>query len=146
MNEGQNVAVSHFGICVSDLERSARFYTEALGFTLSHEVDFEQPFDRLTELPGLKGHAGFFHKGPLMVELIYYHAPDAVGPASRRPMNQLGLTHIAITVSDMDAVVRQIEKCGGTALQETRVNSPHGEMMFATDPDGTRLELWKKAE
>ena len=146
MSEEHDVTVSHFGICVSDLERSARFYTEALGFTRSHEVDFRQPFDRLTELPGLDGHAGFFLKGPLMVELIHYRAPEAVGPASRRPMNQLGLTHIAIVVTDMDAAVEKIEACGGTALQETRVISPHGEMMFATDPDGTRLELWKKAE
>jgi predicted enzyme related to lactoylglutathione lyase len=146
MNEENNVTLSHIGICVSDYERSVRFYTEALGFSLSHEVDFKEPFDLLTQLPGLNGHAGFLHKGTLMVELIHYRAPEAVGPAAPRPMNQLGLTHIAIIVADLDGAAQQIENCGGAVLRETRVSSTFGDMMFATDPDGTRLELWEKAE
>jgi catechol 2,3-dioxygenase-like lactoylglutathione lyase family enzyme len=30
---------SHFGICVSDLDRSLRFYTEALGFEKAESHD-----------------------------------------------------------------------------------------------------------
>ena len=47
-------SVSHFGICISDLERSTGFYTEALGFQVAHTVEAGPPFDRLSEVPELK--------------------------------------------------------------------------------------------
>jgi predicted enzyme related to lactoylglutathione lyase len=59
-------------------------------------------------------------------------------------MNQLGLTHIAFVVEDLEATAKRIAECGGEPLRHTFVSSPAGDMMFATDPDGTRLELWEK--
>ena len=144
MADQAGVTLSHFGICVSDPERSKRFYADALGFELSHELHFAEPFDILTELPGLKGHAAFYQKGPVTIELLWNDEPETVGPASRRPMNQLGLTHIAFVVENLEATAERIEDCGGQPLRQTLVSSPVGDMMFATDPDGTRLELWEK--
>jgi catechol 2,3-dioxygenase-like lactoylglutathione lyase family enzyme len=41
-----NVAISHIAICTSDVARSVRFYTEALGFTLDRSIDgIGAPFD-----------------------------------------------------------------------------------------------------
>jgi hypothetical protein len=34
----------------------------------------------------------------------------------------------------------------GTALRHTHVAGPMGDMMFATGPDGTRLELLEKKD
>ena len=144
MSATQGLTISHFGICVSDLERSRRFYTGALGFSFSHEVDFAAPFDQLTGLPGLDGHAAFYVREGLMIELLSYSTPEAVGPAAPRAMNQLGLTHIAVVVEDLDATAVRIGTLGGRALDETRVSTPMGDMMFATDPDGVRFELWEK--
>ena len=47
------LTVSHVGICVSDLERSRRFYVETLGFEeqFSHRVGTE--FERLMEVDRL---------------------------------------------------------------------------------------------
>jgi len=146
MEDGAGVTASHFGICVSDSDYSQRFYAEALGYSFSHEVDFSAPFDTLTETPGLDGHAVFMTKGDVCIELISYRAPDPVGPAKRRPMHQLGLTHMAVIVEDIGATAGRIEALGGTVLRDTRVDTPMGDMMFATDPDGVRIELWEKKE
>lgn len=144
MQGGAGVTVSHFGICVSDSDRSRRFYEEALGFSYDREVDFSAPFDVLTETPGVDGHGVFMRKGDVCIELISFRSPDVTGPAERRPMHQLGLTHMAIVIDNLEETANRIAELGGELLPHTRIDSAFGDMMFATDPDGVRLELWQK--
>jgi lactoylglutathione lyase len=145
MTQKPTVAFSHFSVCASNLEHSARFYTEVLGFALDYYVDVAAPFDTLTELPGIRSRVGFFKHGNILIELLGYEHPTAVGSRERRPMNQIGLTHISFVVDDIDAVTNLIVQYGGRHLAETRVRGPHGEMVFCTDPDGVRIELWQKS-
>jgi lactoylglutathione lyase len=145
----QGLTVSHVAACVSDLARSTRFYTEALGFEIQMTVDVvSPPFDKMTELPGLTGRATFmFHpsmSGGQRLEILEYSVPKCIGPAERRPMNQLGITHLSFVTDDLDGLCERIDRLGGKALMDTKVSGPHGDMMFATDPDGVRLELWQK--
>jgi lactoylglutathione lyase len=146
MSLDTSLTVSHFGICVSNLERSLRFYTEGLGFELDHCIDVGAPFDRLTELPELVSRAAFLRRGDSVIELLSYERPGVVGPAERRPMNQLGLTHMSLVVGDLQAIVGRIDRYGGQVHAQTRVDFPLGSMIFCTDPDGMRIELWQKAE
>ena len=68
---------------------------------------------------------------------------DTVGPAEARPMNQPGLTHMAVRVEDLDETLREIERFGGRVLDKTRIYNPvfDAHLVYVTDPDGTRLEL-----
>ena len=135
---------SHFGICVSDLERSLRFYCEGLGFvpTQLHEVGPE--FGRLMEIDGVSVRSQFLRREALLVELLFYVAPGHVGPAERRPVNQLGLTHLNFRVDDVDAVAATLRELGGTVIEHTRTTfSPEMDFVYCTDPDGTRIELMK---
>jgi predicted enzyme related to lactoylglutathione lyase len=52
---------------------------------------------------------------------------------------------LSLIVSDLEAVASQIAKHGGQVLSHTQVETPFGPMVFCTDPDGIRLELWQKA-
>jgi len=144
MSQKPTVTFSHIGICVSDLGRSERFYTQALGFVLSHTVEAGAPFDLVSELPGLKLRASFLKRDGVTIELLYHEHPVAVGPAERRPMNQLGLTHLAFTLDDLTQVAEGIVAHGGRVYPQTKVNTRAGDFMFCTDPDGTRIELWQK--
>jgi glyoxylase I family protein len=144
MNEVPIRAVSHIGICVSDMERSSRFYTEALGFAFHHSVAAGEPYGTLVELEPFKYRASFFDRDGVRVELLAIDSPGVVGPKERRAMNQVGLTHLSFIVDDLKGTVDRIVKFGGHALPQTKVSSQHGEIMFCTDPDGTRLELWAK--
>jgi glyoxylase I family protein len=140
------VTVSHFAVCVSDLERSRKFYTEALGFAVRNEVDVTPPFEKLTDFEDIDGHAIFLAHGELVLELNGYTTPEVVGPSEPRPMNQLGITHMAFVVENLEETASRIEALGGRLLKQTFVPGPFGDMMFATDPDGTRLELWEKKD
>lgn len=144
------VSVSHIGICVSDAERSKRFYIEALGFEPTQYVDFAEPYDILTELPGLKAHAALLALGNFVIEIISYDSPEVVGPATRRPMNQLGFTHLSVIVDDLEAVAERIERFGGHAIRSTLVGSQADDteytIVYTTDPDGTRIELMQSKQ
>jgi catechol 2,3-dioxygenase-like lactoylglutathione lyase family enzyme len=144
MSQTIGARLSHVAICTSDLDRSLRFYVEALGFAVERTVEIGSPFDVLTELPGLTARGVFLKSGELKLELLGYGQPAAVGTAERRPMNQLGLTHLAVTVDDFEAAVRRIEQYGGQAHRQTKVETSFGQMMFCTDPNGVRLEVWQK--
>jgi len=144
MSGVKGVTVSHFAVCVSDLDRSRDFYTGALGFAVRNEVDITAPFEKLTEFDAIDGHAIFLTHGALVLELNGYAVPEVIGPALPRPMNQLGITHMAFVVENLEETAKRIEAHGGTLLRHTHVPGPFGDMMFAADPDGTRLELWEK--
>jgi lactoylglutathione lyase len=145
MSQTPAVAISHFAACVTNLERSRRFY-EALGFEVQMQVDVTAPFETLTEFDEIQGKAIFFTH-PTMTgrfEILEYAKPKTIGPAQRRPMNQLGLTHMSLVLADLEATCALIDANGGQAHRHTLVSGPYGEMMFASDPDGMRLELWQK--
>ncbi|MFT5481842.1 MAG: putative enzyme related to lactoylglutathione lyase [Halieaceae bacterium] len=136
------VSISHFGICCSDVQRSADFYSEALGFELAVSIDnLGSPFDILMELPGAELSVRQMKCGEVTIELIGYPQGEVVGSAERRPTNQLGFTHMTLVVDDVDAVAARIAQCGGTVHAQTRIDSHFGPIVFCTDPDGVRIEL-----
>lgn len=142
MSQKPGVTISHIGICTSNVENSIRFYTEALGFSLERSIEeIGAPYDALMELPGAKCCAHYVKSGEVMIELIGYLGSDAVGSAERRPMNQLGFTHMTLMVDDINAVIERVVKFGGQVHPTTKVDSPFGPMVFCTDPDGVRIEL-----
>lgn len=139
--------VSHIGICVSDLERSRRFYVEALGFEEvgSHRVGPE--FGALMEIDDLDVASVMLSRDGLTIELLGYAAPGHSGSGQPRPMNELGFTHFSLRVDDVDEVAAVIERFGGTVLAATRtpldMGGVHLDFLYCTDPDGVRIELMK---
>ena len=64
--------------------------------------------------------------------------------------NQVGFTHFAVYVDDMDAEIARLVECGGTVIEKTRTKMGEGEesveLVFIADPDGVRVELMKAGE
>jgi catechol 2,3-dioxygenase-like lactoylglutathione lyase family enzyme len=140
-----SLSISHFGICVSDLERSVRFYSEALGFepVASHRVGEE--FGALMEVDRLAVESRMLARDGVTIELLGFEAPGFTGDGERRPMNQLGLTHLSLRVDDVDQVASAIEERGGTVVGGTRTTlelpGARLDFLYCTDPDGVRIEL-----
>jgi glyoxylase I family protein len=135
--------LTHVGICVSDLERSLRFYRDALGCKEVGRLEMARgAADTLNGMQGVRVHAIYLERDGWRLELIAFAEPGWIGPQSPRPMNQLGLTHLSLRVADLDAACAQIEAAGGGLLPETRVGRPgRTRAIMAHDPDGMRLEL-----
>ena len=135
--------LTHVGICVSDLERSLRFYRDLLGFTWEHALDVEgEPSDTLLRLRGTKLHAEYLTRDGVRIELLRFASPRAP-ERPERPMHQYGLTHLSFRVTDLDAVVDGLRAAGERVLEETIIRFPEWQSAacFVVDPDGQLIEL-----
>lgn len=133
------VAFNHVGQCVADLERAKRFYVELFAFELQREI---HPPDELSaRLLGLQPPLGFtasyLVRDGLVLELLHYAEPGQTQSFRPRTMNEPGLTHISLSVDDVDAVLRRVPDFGGDVLTETNI----GAGVFIRDPDGQLLEV-----
>jgi len=140
---------SHLGLCVSDVERSRRFYCEGLGFREASRLEVKgEPSDTLLELEGVELEAVYLLRDGFCLELLHYRAPLAVGEAAPRAMNALGLTHLSFRVADLDATARRLASLGARVLEHTRIDNPGlGALaVFLVDPDGARIELVESGE
>lgn len=136
---------SHFGICVSDLERSMRFYRDALGFEVAEQHTIGRDFAALMEFEEVDLTSQFMRRGPTAIELLCFATPATEGTPDRRPVNRLGLTHLSFRVHDLDASAARITECGGQVLDHTMttidLDGTTLRFVYCTDPDGTRVEL-----
>ncbi len=88
--------------------------------------------------------AHFITKGGFTFELLHYKTPQPHGKASTA-RNQIGFTHLAVDVDDLDETIARLEALGGTLIKSTHTtfSSPQRtvELVFMADPDGVRVEL-----
>jgi len=135
------VVFSHVGLCVSDLERSLRFYCEGLGFSKAETHEIHNEFaDTLEVARDVVLTSQFIRREDLGIELLHFRAPGHRGsPAAHR--NELGLTHLSFVVPDLEATAAALVAAGGTILAATRTTDANVDLLFLRDPDGTRIEL-----
>ena len=137
-------ALTHIGMCVSNLERSRLFYTDLLGFKAVSKLEIaDEATATLTEIPGMKLQCVFIERDGIRLELMNFPSPGHTGDTAYRPLNHVGLTHLALRVDDLDALLTRLERGGATILRHTRIaNEEFGsDVIFVTDPDGVRIEL-----
>src|SRR5262245_11591921 len=113
----QGAVLNHTGICVSDGERSVRFYTEVFGFRYWRE--FEPPDELAAPLLGLEPpldhYNVYLRLGGFVLELLVFRGGTPPHPpAARREMNELGLTHLSISVPDIPATREKVVEHGGS--------------------------------
>jgi lactoylglutathione lyase len=125
--------ILHTMLRVGDLQRSIRFYTQALGMTLL----------RTTERPEQKYDLAFLGYGanPEHAELELTYNYDV---RSYEMGGAYG--HIAIGVPDVWAVCARVRdkasECGGAVTREPGpVKGGSTVIAFITDPDGYKIEL-----
>ena len=145
VDDAPGPAFSHFGICVSDLERSLRFYCDALGFEKAESHAIGSEFARLMDLPDVAVTSQFIRRGPTAIELLAFKEPVPFGERARRAVNQLGLTHLSFRVRDVAGTAARIVELGGAVVESSRTIIDLGgtalEFVYCTDPDGVRVEL-----
>jgi catechol 2,3-dioxygenase-like lactoylglutathione lyase family enzyme len=132
------VVFNHVGHCVTDLERSRRFYVELLGFEPWREIN---PPDGATAtllaLPEPLGMtACYLRRDGLVLELLHFAERDPNRRTAPRPMDEPGLTHISVSC-EVAAVCQRIAEYGGEVLTHTDI----GAAVFVRDPDGQLVEL-----
>ncbi len=126
--------IQHVGLIVSDLERSRRFYAEALGLE-------EVPRPPNFTFAG----AWFRFDGTEIHLLAEAHTTGGAGQRDPGPGAAYGLTHhLAFQVEDLEAACARLE-ANGVALVGGPM--PRGDgfvQAFFRDPDGHVLEFFQQ--
>jgi catechol 2,3-dioxygenase-like lactoylglutathione lyase family enzyme len=135
---------THIGICVTDPERSIRFYRDLLGFRLRSELRVQgEPSDTLLQLRDVDLRAIYLERDGARIELLHYASPGTIGNDAPREMNRLGLTHLSLRVDDLAGTVDGLRAAGVRVLDRSRIDIPafDSAAVLICDPDGTLIEL-----
>lgn len=143
-------AVEHTGITVTDLERSLAFWTDVLGFELSHRAQLSGKF--AAGVTGVSGAeisiAVVLAPDGYRIELLQYHQPAERSHLQPRPCD-VGSVHLALCVDDIDTVLAAVAEYSWQPASppQTMPSGPRAGTRFAymSDPDGTTIELIQPA-
>jgi catechol 2,3-dioxygenase-like lactoylglutathione lyase family enzyme len=135
---GQPAVFNHIGLCVADRERSRRFYEGLLGFQFWWELELpDEATETLLQLERPLGvRATYLVRDAFVLELIDY-SQRAVQTGHRRVMDEVGLTHMSLSVSDLAGVLAKVAEFGGEVIGETSTEA----FAMIRDPDGQLIEL-----
>ncbi len=122
--------MAHAAITVGDMEKSLRFYEEALGFRRAFEL--KRPATGEPWIIYLNIAPGQF------LELFYGGAEDNPWRGGL-----IGFNHLCFEVDDIDAAVQRIKAAGFPVDSEPRQGSDHNWQAWVRDPNGIRIELMK---
>ena len=135
------------GIVVSDVEKSAQFYKNALGFT-------EVPgFDVSTELGGESGLSNYhaFHvrvmvlgeeENATKIKIMEFPKAPRKKVDNQFIHSSLGFSYLTIFVSDTTAAVERAQKAGAVPVKKPyKLAGSNNYLTLVKDPDGNIIEL-----
>ena len=133
----------HTGIVVRNLETAIAFY-EMMGFKIwKRELEQGRFLGNVVGLENARVETAKL-KAPCgaLLELLEYRSHPVQMEISPQPSNQLGCSHIALTVDSIDGALECVQK-GGGSLVNPPATTPDGKVRVAYchDPEGNLLEL-----
>ena len=142
--------VNHIGLTVGDLEEGVRFYTEVCDLTLiggPGHMDATDPSStaRRREIfgPSWQGMkiAHLADENGTGIELFEFPEPAAVPLPDDLEFWRIGVSHVAVTVADIDVARRSLEEHGGTARTAVFTLAPGCQVCYCRDPWGNAIEF-----
>ena len=136
--------VRHFGIVVSDVEKSLDFYGNNLGLEI--KVDNLEEGNFIDTILGIKNVKVrtikmIAKEGKTMLEILHYKSHKGEKRKKYRIFD-IGASHPAFTVKDINEEYKKLKKRGVKFISSPQI-SPNGKakVAFCIDPDGVPVEL-----
>ena len=135
--------IRHTGLVVRNLALSLEFY-KALGFKLfSKQIEEGEFISRVVGIDEVKIETAKLNApDKTKIELLQYHSHPQHKELLYSESNDLGCSHIALTVIDIEETSKKICDLGGSIVNEPCL-SPDGKVkvLYCYDLDGILIEL-----
>lgn len=129
----------HYGITVSDLDRTLAFYRDVLDLDVLAEFSVGgEAFATGVDVPGASAEFVHLEAGDARIELVEY-GPEG-DRRSRPSLNEPGATHLGLAVDDLDSVYAELPDSVDT-LSEPQTTESGTRILFVRDPEGNLVEL-----
>ena len=133
------------GVVVSDVEKAAKFYTQALGFTEtgSFDVAAQMASDTgLTDSKPFKVRTFTLGKEPTATNLKIMQIAGAKAVDNQYLSSSLGFRYLTVFVGDLGKTVERLKQNGITPVKPPyRLGSGNNHLALVKDPDGNIIEL-----
>lgn len=141
-----SAALRHVGIVVSDLPKMTAFYRDLFGFSQEKRaLEFGNFIDTILGAPGVRvTTVKLTSPNGGMIELLHFESPRTADGAaeSHRTLFSAGLTHIALTVKNIDRLYEQLSRDGTKFVAPPAVSvDGRAKVAFCRDPEENYLEL-----
>ena len=147
------IQLKHAGIYVKDLQKESDFYKKVFNMHVICEnakqedeliKDVLQNQSSSVMLTKLITDQGKQSGVGDMIELVQVNFP--VEEVSKKNLFNIGSTHIALGVDDMDNTVKKILELGGKLVTKIHTMDNGNKCCFCADPEGNYLELIMRAK
>ena len=137
-----SVRAHHFGITVSDLERSVDFYCDVLDLEVESRFTVSgESFSRGVGVANATGTFAHLEAGGALVELVEYD-PEAEA-RSEGVINQPGSAHLGFLVDDIETFYDDLPATVDTT-SDPQTTESGAQILFFSDPDGNLIEVLEK--
>jgi len=138
----------HVGIVVNDLEKTRDFWINTLGFKLHIEAKEESPY--IDELLAIKDPrlttVKLIDSNGFIIELLKFENYQVENSWSG-DLKTTGLTHIALTVDNLEGLVDKLKKQNYAPLSDIKISpSNKVKVVFVKGPEAIMLELVQELE
>ena len=135
------LGIHHTALAVPTIQVGLDFYCGVLGFEVCDEASLPPGIPPLAEAFGLED-AGcevrMIRKGGSFLELFEF--ATALEGEEARPVNRLGITHIAVATDDPDADRAMLE-AAGVVFNAANFGASPSRFAYGRDPFGNVIEL-----
>ena len=114
--------IRHSGIVVRNIDESYKFY-QNLGFNLvSDEIEKGKFLDTILGIDGCEIRVMKMSCDNQMIELLGYKIESTFGKDIEKKVNDIGCSHIAMTVTDLDYMYNKLTKQGVEFINPPETN------------------------
>jgi catechol 2,3-dioxygenase-like lactoylglutathione lyase family enzyme len=141
---GKITSVNHMSFTVSNLDKSAGFYSKVLGLRLMDVSDRDPGFsEKATGIKGAKFRIAYLSGNNCSIELVQYLSPK--GKKLDTKTSNVGSSHICFNVNNFIDLIKKLkkEKVKFASSPNLIPGGPNkGRLMvYAKDPDSNNLEF-----
>jgi catechol 2,3-dioxygenase-like lactoylglutathione lyase family enzyme len=139
------LGLHHAALAVPSMQRALDFYCGVLGFRVTMEAELPPGYAPMNEAFGVANAAckvRMIRKGGSCIELFEF--ADAEAGDAQRPVNRIGITHIALVTDDYAADYEHLAK-HGVAFNAAPFGAAPQRFAYGRDPFGNVIELLEHA-